>query len=117
VTTRMMSYVGEDRKKHLKKSTQFTANLGDKGRVGLYGGMLAENTTQATARDIFAEGLLRVLRAGYHVPFHVHDELVIEAPLEEDPKGLQAILAQTPKWIEGCPVTCGAVEAPHYLKD
>lgn len=43
-----------------------------------YGGSLVENITQAVARDIMAEAMLRVEDAGFKILMSVHDELVTE---------------------------------------
>lgn len=48
--------------------------------VPTYGGKLVENCVQAIARDCLAESLSRLADAGYQVVFHVHDEVIIEVP-------------------------------------
>ena len=45
-----------------------------------YGGKITENCVQAIARDCLAVVISRLEREGLQVVFHVHDEVVIEAP-------------------------------------
>ena len=70
-----------------------------------FGGKLAENATQAIARDILAHALLTLEKNGYPVVFHVHDEAVIEKPtgqgsLEEACR----LMATAPDWAEDLPL-------------
>ena len=70
-----------------------------------FGGKLAENATQAIARDILAHALLTLEKNGYPVIFHVHDEAVIEKPtgqgsLEEACR----LMAIAPDWAENLPL-------------
>ena len=53
---------------------------GKKHDVETYGGRLAENLTQAVARDVLAAALVRLQGAGFKVVGHVHDEVIIEGP-------------------------------------
>lgn len=46
-------------------------------RRSLYGGLLAENATQASARDVLVGGMLRLDAAGYQIVGHVHDEVIL----------------------------------------
>lgn len=66
-----------------------------------WGGKLAENATQATARDIMAEAMLRVWRRSGDVPIMtVHDELVyiVEGPT------LRETILEAPSWAGGLPI-------------
>lgn len=86
-------------------------------RTPFYGGKLTENLVQATARDIFGEHLIDLDEtSGIDVLFGVHDESVNEVDQDISPKDVEHIMSRTPDWIQGCPVTAEAKEAPHYLK-
>jgi DNA polymerase len=72
-----------------------------------WGGKLAENATQAAARDIMAEAMLRGFRRGSLVPcMTVHDELVYAVP----PHGaaifeyLRDLMLEAPPWAGGLPL-------------
>lgn len=60
-----------------------TTERGNKVRETIWGSKLTENIIQALARDVFAECLLRVKRAGIRVLFTVHDEMVCQVPVSE----------------------------------
>jgi hypothetical protein len=101
-------------------STSMTA-ANERGgtRYSFYGGKLVENYTQATARDVFAEGLIRVERAGFRILFHVHDELIVEVPIAEAQDArieIERLMSVCPNWLDGCPLGAEAVIAEHYLK-
>ena len=82
-----------------------------------FGGKLAENATQAIARDILAHALLTLEKNGYPVIFHVHDEAVIEMPtgqgsLEEACR----LMAIAPDWAEDLPLRADGYECAYYRK-
>jgi len=83
-----------------------------------FGGKLAENATQAIARDILAHALLTLEKNGYPVVFHVHDEAVVEMPngqgsLEEACR----LMAIAPNWAEDLPLRADGYECMYYRKD
>jgi DNA polymerase len=73
-----------------------------------WGGKLAENATQAAARDIMAEAMLRVWRRRQQVPLMtVHDELVYGWARDHDASALQDLenlLLEPPPWAGGLPL-------------
>jgi DNA polymerase len=76
-------------------------------RIKVYGGLLAENWTQATARDVLASAWLRCDAAGYRPVLSVHDELVFEVPeasAEEDLKRIVGIFEEPVPWAAGLPL-------------
>ena len=82
-----------------------------------YGGKLAENLTQAVARDILAEAITRVSRLGYDVVLSVHDEIVAEMP--ENADWLENLLTQMkvlPAWAAGLPVAAEGFTSKRYRK-
>lgn len=86
-------------------------------RDSTFGGKLVENITQAVARDVMVEGMLRVEEAGYPVILSVHDEIVSEIPqgfgsLDE----YLAIMSKTPRWAIGLPVSAEGWRGERYRK-
>ena len=76
-------------------------------RVKVYGGLLAENWTQATARDVLASAWLRCDVAGFQPVLSVHDELVFEVPVATaaaDLARIVAIFEQPIPWAPGLPL-------------
>ena len=63
---------------------------------------------QAIARDCFLHGILNLERAGFRVLFHVHDEVVVDAPLDARPEQVVAELTRLPKWADNLPITAEA---------
>jgi DNA polymerase len=77
-----------------------------------WGGTLAENATQACARDIMAEAMSRVAtRLGLSPLMTVHDELVYAA---DDGAELKKLMLEAPDWAGGLPIAGEAKTGPRY---
>ena len=82
-----------------------------------FGGKLAENATQAIARDILAHALLTLEKNGYPVIFHVHDEAVIEMPIGQGAlEEASRLMAIAPDWAEDLPLRADGYECAYYQK-
>jgi len=88
-------------------------------RLKTYGGKIAENITQAVARDVFKSSYPAILEAGYEIKLPVHDELICYAPdgALYGPKHLSQLMAVVPPWASGLPLAAAGFEAYRYRKD
>ena len=86
-------------------------------RLESYGPKFVENIVQATARDILVEAMRRLEAAGYQIVMHVHDEAVIEAPVDASLDDICAIMGQTPAWAEGLLLRADGYVCDFYQKD
>lgn len=89
------------------------------GSIETYGGKLAENITQAVARDCLAFALENLEDAGFPIVFHVHDECVAEIPdgSENDLKRMVSIMSRTPPWAPGLPLNADGWVNAFFKKD
>ena len=87
-------------------------------RIETYSGKLVENITQATARDLLAEAMWRIEKAGLEIVGHVHDEVILEVPENgvtvED---VCQIMNQNPKWADGICLSSAGYSGSYYFKD
>lgn len=82
-----------------------------------WGGKLVENIVQAYARDCLATAMLRLDDAGYNLCFHVHDELIAEAPVGSRWQDMAEIMGQPIPWAPGLLLRADGYETPFYKKD
>lgn len=82
-----------------------------------YGGKLTENIVQAIARDCLAEVLRRLADRGLDFVFHVHDEVIVDAPQELTVEDLCALMAEPIPWAPGLILKGAGFEGNYYKKD
>jgi DNA polymerase I - 3''-5'' exonuclease and polymerase domains len=87
-------------------------------RIETYGPKLVENIVQATSRDLLAEAMLRVTKAGYPIVMHVHDEIIAEVETEKGSVDeMSSIMAEEVPWAKGLPLRADGYECSFYQKD
>lgn len=82
-----------------------------------YGGKMTENIVQAIARDCLAETLKRIDRRGLQVVFHVHDEVIIDAPMDVPVDEICGLMAEPIPWAPGLILKGAGFESSYYMKD
>lgn len=101
-----ISYMGQDQM--TKKWT----------RLETYGGKLVENIIQAIARDCLAEAIERLEHHNFHIVFHIHDEIVVEAtPEQQTLEHMEELMAAVPTWAEGLPLNADGWANGFFKKD
>lgn len=111
-TKSALTYMGTD--PYTRKWTRQTS----------YGGLLVENLTQAVARDLMAEALVRCDASGIYTPIlSVHDELLAEGPFSDDSvllasrvRDFEQLMAACPVWADGCPIAAEGWAGVRYHK-
>lgn len=81
--------------------------------VDTYGGKLAENITQAVARDFMAEAVMKVHERGFAIVMHIHDEIVVENGEREE---LENIMKELPTWAKDFPLEAKGEEVKYFQK-
>lgn len=90
-----------------------------------YGGLLAENICQATARDVMVDSMLELESRGFQIVLTVHDEIVAEKFHTKIPQGcialsaaeeMEEVMCTTPVWAPGLPVGASVGSGKRYTK-
>lgn len=108
ITKGKIQYKGSDQAKGIKW-----------GDIGTYGGKLSENVTQAVARDLLAEAMIRLDEAGFKIVGHVHDEVILEVKKgtgKNKYTHIEQLMVQTPSWAKGLPVEADGFIGMRYRK-
>lgn len=86
-------------------------------KTSTWGGKLVENIVQAFARDCLAVAMLRLDDAGYKILFHVHDEIIAEAPNGSRWEDMAEIMGQPIPWAPGLLLRADGYDTKFYMKD
>lgn len=87
-------------------------------RYGLYGGLIAENNTQAIARDLLVNGMFKAEAAGFPIVATVYDEILCEVPRGfGDLAAFEKLICELPPWAAGLPLTAGGWIGKRYKKE
>lgn len=82
----------------------------------IYGGKVVENITQAVARIVVSEQMVKIGRR-YPVALQVHDEIVCVVPEEQADACkdyMVSVMSTPPKWAPDLPVACEADVGVNY---
>jgi DNA polymerase len=117
---RILTYVGPQMKENKfgNMGMSFMTEVNTQWvRRETYGGLLVENITQATARDIMAYSIPRLEEAGFPVLMHTHDEIVSErltgvVRMRE----MIGLMCERPAWAKTCPIVAEGFTGQRYKK-
>ena len=96
-----ITYYGSDTQKHWC-------------RVESYGPKITENVTQAICRDLLAYAMQNLQE--YRIVAHIHDEVVLEVPMDTSLDTVCEIMGRTPPWLPGIELRADGFEAQFYQK-
>lgn len=87
-------------------------------KIDTYGGKLAENITQAVARDLLREGLLNLDAHGIRIPLHIHDEVIAEVIKGQyTVEDIDRLMCPNVDWAEGLPLAADGFKSMYYKKE
>lgn len=80
-----------------------------------YSAKFVENIVQAVARDLLMNSISRL--RNYRIVAHVHDELIIEVPMDVNLGFICEEMAKVPDWADGLILRADGFETSYYMKD
>ena len=84
-------------------------------RLETFGGKLTENIIQAIARDLLCYSMQTLSHT--FICAHIHDEVVIECPMDVSVDAICEQMGRTPAWADGLHLKAEGYESPFYKKD
>lgn len=97
--------------------TYMSQKNGQWRRVSTYGGKLAENATQAHAREVLVPAIARAEAAGYGVILTVYDEIVCEVPANYGSVAeFKELMEIRPDWAADWPIRAEVWQGERYRK-
>jgi DNA polymerase len=93
----------------------FRPQKGTMVRDSTYGGKLAENVTQAVARDLLAAAVVRLRETTYRTVLHVHDSIVAEVAAGTGTvEQFEDLVCRLPTWAGGLPMKADGYRSPWF---
>lgn len=83
-------------------------------RLESYGPKFVENIVQATARDLLVYAMKNL---DLPIVMHIHDEVVIDAPLDLKVEDVSKKMSEVPSWANGLILNADGYECSFYKKD
>ena len=74
-----------------------------------------ENIVQAISRDILAYSLKQLKK--FKIVGHVHDEVIIECPMEQNLDEIASLMGISPDWMSDINLSADGYECFFYQKD
>lgn len=84
-------------------------------RLESYGPKFVENIVQAISRDILAYSLKQLKK--FKIVGHVHDEVIIECPMEQNLDEIASLMGISPDWMSDINLRADGYECFFYQKD
>jgi DNA polymerase len=86
-------------------------------RIESYGPKFVENIVQALSRDILCYSMRKLDEKDFDIVMHVHDEVVLEVPIEISVQDICALMGHTPPWAQGLLLWADGFDCNFYKKD
>ena len=80
-----------------------------------YGPKFVENIVQGIARDLLCYAMKRL--SDYRIVAHVHDEVIVETPMETTVEEITEKMSLVPPWADGLVLRGDGYSCGYYCKD